>query len=208
MTLDPLLAASLPIKIHVAAALGALGLGIVQLAAPKGTVPHRLLGWIWVAMMVIVSASSFLIQELRVVGPWSPIHLLSIFTLAALVLAVRHARRHNVRAHKRAMLMLFAGALVVAGLFTLLPGRVLHRALFAKRTPEASRVALGGPMQAHWTASFSRSSAATFSTAARSVRGSTFSIASRMSSSLPPAFATRCQASAVGMLFSTPRPAA
>jgi uncharacterized membrane protein len=77
--------------------------------------------------MVIVSLSSFWIHELRLWGPWSPIHLLSIFTLLTLPLAVWAARRHAVARHRRAMTAIFFGALVIAGLFTLLPGRIMHK---------------------------------------------------------------------------------
>ena len=103
---------------------------VIQLAAPKGTLPHRTLGWIWVLLMVIVAASSFWIHELRLWGPWSPIHLLAIFTLAMLPFAVLHARRRRVDRHRNAMIAIFVGALVVAGLFTLMPGRIMHAVVF------------------------------------------------------------------------------
>ena len=130
MSLAPLLNAAPATKLHAVAALTALGLGAVQLAAPKGTLPHRTIGWIWVALMVTVAASSFWIHDLRVWGRWSPIHLLSIFTLATLPLAVLHARGHQVDRHRNAMIAIFTGALVVAGLFTLLPGRIMHAVVF------------------------------------------------------------------------------
>jgi len=100
------------------------------LAAPKGTLPHRTFGWFWVLLMVTVAASSFWIHELRIWGPWSPIHLLAIFTLAMLPLAVLHAWRHRVGRHRNAMIAIFAGALVVAGLFTLAPSRIMHAVVF------------------------------------------------------------------------------
>jgi uncharacterized membrane protein len=56
--------------------------------------------------------------------------LLSIFTLAMLPLAVWRARQHDVRKHRRAMLGLFVGALVIAGVFTFLPGRIMHAVVF------------------------------------------------------------------------------
>ena len=88
MSLAPLLEAARAIPLHAFAAMAAFVLGIVQFAAPKGTLPHRTLGWIWVVLMVVVAISSFWIHEIRLVGPWSPIHLLSIFTPIMLVLAV------------------------------------------------------------------------------------------------------------------------
>ena len=130
MSLQPLLDAVAPIPLHAFAAMAAFVLGVVQLLAPKGTLPHRTLGWIWVILMAVVAISSFWIHELRVIGPWSPIHLLSIFTLAMLVRGVWFARSHNVRRHRLTMTITFAGALVIAGLFTFLPGRIMHTVVF------------------------------------------------------------------------------
>lgn len=130
MTLGPLFNAAPAIQLHAFVAMAAFGLGLVQLVAPKGTIPHRTIGWIWVLLMLFVSLSSFWIHDLRIWGPWSPIHLLSIFTLATLPFAVLHARRHNVAKHRNAMIALFTGALVVAGLFTFVPGRIMHAVAF------------------------------------------------------------------------------
>jgi uncharacterized membrane protein len=110
--------------------MGAFVLGIIQLTAPKGTLPHRVLGWVWVVLMLVVALSSFWIHEIRLVGPWSPIHLLSIFALVMLVSGVTAARVHNVRRHKITMTSIFFGALVIAGLFTFMPGRIMHAVVF------------------------------------------------------------------------------
>jgi uncharacterized membrane protein len=130
MTLEPLLNASPAIQLHTAAALCAVALGLVQFASPKGTLPHRTVGWAWVVLMAIVCITAFFIHDLRIWGEWSPIHLLAIFTLIMLPLAVNHARKHQVASHKRAMTSLFLGALVIAGIFTLWPGRIMHRVVF------------------------------------------------------------------------------
>ena len=130
MTLAPLLHAHPAIQLHAFAAMTAFGLGLVQLAAPKGTLPHRTIGWIWVGLMAAVAISSFWIHQIRLVGPWSPIHLLSIFVLVMLPLAVWRAHTHRVAAHRRIMISMFAGALVIAGLFTLVPGRIMHSVVF------------------------------------------------------------------------------
>ena len=41
-----------------------------------------------------------------------------------------HARRGDIRRHAWAMAALFAGALIITGGFTLLPGRIMNRVLF------------------------------------------------------------------------------
>ncbi|MBR1220130.1 DUF2306 domain-containing protein [Bradyrhizobium sp. U87765 SZCCT0131] len=133
MSLAPLLEASPQTQVHAFAAMAAFALGLVQFAAPKGTVPHRTLGWIWVLLMLAVSASSFYLHGIRLWGPWSPIHLLSVFTPLALIYAVWAARHHRVRGHRVAMISIFCGALVIAGLFTLVPGRLMHAVVFGAR---------------------------------------------------------------------------
>jgi uncharacterized membrane protein len=130
VSLAPLLNAEPAIQLHAFTAMAAFALGAVQLSAPKGTLPHRTAGWIWVTLMVIVAVSSFFIHDLRIWDAWSPIHLLSVFTLAMLPLAVMHARRHRVDRHRRAMIAIFVGALVIAGVFTLAPGRIMHAVVF------------------------------------------------------------------------------
>lgn len=130
MSLTPLLDAAPAIPLHAFAAMVAFVVGLVQFVAPKGTLPHRTIGWIWVALMAAVAASSFWIHQIRLVGPFSPIHLLSIFTLVMLPVAVWRAHTHRVTDHRRIMILLFTGALVVAGLFTLLPGRIMHHVVF------------------------------------------------------------------------------
>ena len=132
MSLAPLLDAAPAIPVHAFAAMTAFVLGVVQLAAPKGTLPHRTLGWIWVCLMLGVAISSFWIHEIRLVGPWSPIHLLSIFVLITVPLAIWKAHRHQVVDHRRIMISIFTGALVIAGLFTLLPGRIMHAVVFGQ----------------------------------------------------------------------------
>ncbi len=130
MSLAPLLNAAPAIPLHAFAAMAAFVLGVIQFAAPKGTLPHRTIGWIWVVLMLAVALSSFWIHQIKLWGPWSPIHLLSIFTLVMLPLGVWFAHRHRVIDHRRVMIGIFSGALVVAGLFTLVPGRIMHAVIF------------------------------------------------------------------------------
>ena len=88
-------------------AIAAFFLGAFQLAAPKGTLPHRTFGFLWVGLMLVVSISSFWIHELRWWGEWSPIHLLSIYVLVMVPLALWHAHRHDVLRHRKAMIGIF-----------------------------------------------------------------------------------------------------
>lgn len=116
------------IVIHALLATLAIVLGAINLASVKGNTRHRLIGWIWVVIMLVVIFSSFNIQALRP-GNYSWIHLLSVWTLASMIYAMVAARLHRIRAHKYAMLSTMAGA-VIAGLYALMPGRFIANHLF------------------------------------------------------------------------------
>jgi uncharacterized membrane protein len=132
MTFAPLLSAAPAIQVHAFAAMAAFALGLIQFIAPKGTLPHRTLGWLWIGLMLVICVSAFFIHTLNVWGQWSPIHLLAAYTLLTLPLGVWHAHRHRVRAHKYVMTSLFTGALAIAGAFTFMPGRIMHAVAFMK----------------------------------------------------------------------------
>jgi uncharacterized membrane protein len=110
--------------IHLAAVVPAIAIGAAQMLRPKGTRPHRVLGWIWVLAMLTAAISSFWIMEIRRGAGWSVIHLLSLWVLFAMAMAIWQIRRGNVRAHKRYMVGTLAG-LAGAGIGALLPGRFL-----------------------------------------------------------------------------------
>jgi uncharacterized membrane protein len=131
MSLAPLLNASPTIQVHAFAAMAAFAVGVVQLSLPKGTFTHRTIGWIWVVLMLAVSVSAFVIPN--TIRQWQVsglIYLLAVLTLVTLPIGVLHARRHRIERHRRAMISIFVGALVIAGVFTLLPGRIMHAAVF------------------------------------------------------------------------------
>jgi len=126
----PLAEADLVVQLHVAAASFAVILGIAQFVGKKGATLHRILGWSWVCAMMVLASTSFFIHEIKLWGNFSPIHLLSIFTLFSVPLAVIAARKHDVKRHKHSMTSLFVYALLLAGFFTFAPGRVMHRLFF------------------------------------------------------------------------------
>ena len=130
MNIDPLVTASQPIPTHATLAIGAVVLGGIQFYLPKGTVLHRYMGYIWVTLMFVVATSSFFINEFRWVGPFGPIHLLSLLVLHSLWSGITSARRGNISDHKSTMKQLYLLGLILAGAFTLMPGRILHSVFF------------------------------------------------------------------------------
>jgi len=80
--------------------------------------------------MVMVAVSSFWVHEIRSWGDLKPDPHLVVSTLVMLSLGVWQAHRHSVQRHRQAMMGLFCSALVSAGLFTLMPRRIMHKVLF------------------------------------------------------------------------------
>ncbi len=116
------------IVVHLAAALAALVLGAFVFFGRTGNARHRLLGRAWVALMLVTAASTWWI---RTSGTFSVIHLLSVGTVAVLAVAIWYAATGRIGRHRKAMTALYAGALVIAGLFTLLPQRLLGHMLWS-----------------------------------------------------------------------------
>lgn len=124
MNLNALLNAGPAVHIHLAATILALALGAVMLIRRKGTLSHRTLGWAWVGLMLVAAVSSFWITGLRD-GGFSPIHILSVVVLVSVPAAIYAIRNGRVNTHRRVMQIVLFSGLVLPGLLTLLPGRLL-----------------------------------------------------------------------------------
>ena len=122
-----LLADQAPVlQIHIAAASVALVIGVVLLVGIKGNGLHRALGWTWAVAMATVAISSIFIRNIND-GAFSWIHLFTGWTIIVLPMALYAARRHDIAAHRARMTGLFVGALLIAGMFTFFPGRLMWR---------------------------------------------------------------------------------
>ncbi len=114
---------------HLGSVLLALPLGISQLVLPKGAFRHRTVGYIWIALMVFTALVSFAIHTI-IPHSLSPIHLFSVLTLIFAPLIVFFARTGRIERHRSAVLGVMIGGLAIAGLFTFLPGRIMHAVVF------------------------------------------------------------------------------
>lgn len=130
MSLTPLLEAPLAVQIHAFAAIAAVTLGALVLFRRKGTPLHKLMGRTWAALMLVVATSALFINEIRLIGPFSPIHIFSVFTYLGLAQGIWAIRHRDVQKHRAAMQGLYFGALMLAGAFTFLPRRRMHDVLF------------------------------------------------------------------------------
>lgn len=115
------------IALHVGTVVPAFFLGAPVLLMRKGTTLHKLLGRIWAALMITTAVSSFWLTGLT--GGLSPIHIFSVVTLISIPWGIYNARMGNIRVHQRAMTGPYIG-LVIAGLLSFLPGRMLGDLVF------------------------------------------------------------------------------
>ncbi len=153
--LEPVLTAPWPIQIHILAATGALILSPIQLFRRRGNPWHRALGTLWVASLATAAASSFLISGFAVLGPFGPIHLLSIYVLILLARALAALRRGDAALHGAIMRNLVWWGLVLPGLLALLPSRLLGGIAFGE-SGIAGYLVLIGVAALTWTAAAMR----------------------------------------------------
>ena len=130
MSLDPILSATLQVQVHASAAIAAMLLGAIMLVLRKGTPLHKALGRLYVALMLVVATSAIFINEIRMIGPFSPIHIFVLVVYGGLGVAIWRIRHGDVAGHRAAMVTLYFAALMLTGAFTLLPGRRMHDVLF------------------------------------------------------------------------------
>jgi uncharacterized membrane protein len=148
MTLQPLLQAPVFVQVHAFLALTAVGLGAVQFLAPKGTIPHRAVGYVWVTLMGAMLLAAFANHDIFAYGIFSPkicshgkftcasIHILTVGTFLALPYAVLHARHGNIVYHRAMMFGLFMIVLVLGTILTTIPHRRMHAVVFGEATTE------------------------------------------------------------------------
>ena len=125
------------IAIHMTAALAATAIGPVAIWARRARwqrpTLHRRIGYTWVLLMLVTAFTALFIRDFQLpnLAGFTWIHLFIPVTLGALFIAFRRLRQGNIRGHRRFMQGLYVGGCLVAGAFTLLPGRLLGNALQA-----------------------------------------------------------------------------
>jgi len=121
--------ASTVIQIHLVTALAALVFGIIMWTRPKGTASHKLIGRLFVAMMVITAISAYFIRSLGN-GSFSPIHIFVPITLIGSYFIVASIRKGDLKAHKKHVRNMFFAALLIPGAFSFMPGRTMYMLFF------------------------------------------------------------------------------
>lgn len=99
----------------------------------KGGVFHKKIGYGYMGLLLFSAIVSLFLKAY--VGPtflnhFGWIHLLSVLTIWTIPRSLIAAKKGNISRHKRGMQLLYWTGLILAGLFTLMPGRYLHGLCF------------------------------------------------------------------------------
>jgi uncharacterized membrane protein len=126
----PLFQADLAVQIHALSAIEAIVLTPFALFRRRRDRIHKIAGYAWSTNMLIAAFSSFFISGFGLIGPFGPIHALSLLVLFNVVWAIRAIRRRDIRAHEAIMKQTAFWGLGVAGGLTFVPGRLMHDVIF------------------------------------------------------------------------------
>jgi len=122
--------ASLAIQIHMLVAAGAFFLGAFVLMRKKGTKAHKMAGRMFGLLMLATATSAIFIREINN-GSFSWIHIFVPITFVGLYQVITSVRKGKIKAHKRHVLGMFFGALLIPGAFAFMPGRTMWMLFFA-----------------------------------------------------------------------------
>lgn len=100
------------VAVHLGSVVPAIPLGLFVLLTRKGGARHRLLGRVWMGLMVSTALSALFIRHLNH-GGFSWIHIFVPATLVAAWAAIAAARAGDIAQHRNRLAGMFLGALVV-----------------------------------------------------------------------------------------------
>jgi uncharacterized membrane protein len=118
---------------HLANVVPCFIIGTVLLMIKKGTKIHVNFGRIYMILMLVTATATLFIRAQ--VGPtifnhFGWIHSFSFLTIYTVPTAYLAIKKGNIKVHKRKMILLYFGAIIIAGGFTFMPGRYLHSLFF------------------------------------------------------------------------------
>lgn len=117
------------IQLHAISALSALALGPFVIFRKKRDRLHKYSGYVWMLAMLQTALTSFWITEITP-GSFSPVHLLSVLTIATIIYSIYAAAKGDIETHKWSLHNLYFFG--TAGAFTVnfLPQRTIPAIFF------------------------------------------------------------------------------
>lgn len=119
--------------LHLATVVPCFFIGTLLLLIKKGTSIHKNFGRVYMVLMLFTAVVTLFMPAAvgpQFLGHFGWIHLFSFLTIYTVPTAYTAIKKGNVRAHKRKMILLYFGAIIIAGGFTFVPGRFMHELFF------------------------------------------------------------------------------
>lgn len=119
--------------LHLYSVIPAFFIGTILLVIKKGTPFHKVAGRIYMVLMMVTAIITLFMPSkigLQLFNHFGWIHLFSALTIYTVPTAYLAIKKGNVKSHKRKMILLYFGALIIAGGFTFVPGRYMHTLFF------------------------------------------------------------------------------
>ena len=119
---------------HLITVVPCFFIGAYLLAIKKGTSFHKTIGKVYMILMFTTAIITLFMPAH--VGPqflnhFGWIHLFSFLTLYSVPTAIIAVKKGQIRRHKLKMILLYIGAIIIAGGFTFTPGRYLNSVFFS-----------------------------------------------------------------------------
>ena len=109
-------------------------IGTILLLIKKGTSFHKKAGRVYMVLMLITATITLFMPAKvgpQVLNHFGWIHLFSFLTIYTIPTAYLAVKKGNIKVHKRKMILLYFGAIIIAGGFTFFPGRYLYELFFS-----------------------------------------------------------------------------
>lgn len=110
--------------IHLATAIPAVPLGAYVLLARKGGARHRLLGKLWLALMLVTAIAALFLRQVNH-GQLSWIHAFVLLNLVSVPRVYLSARRGDLAKHRAIIAWFYIGSGLLAGFAAFLPHRTM-----------------------------------------------------------------------------------
>ncbi|MGB5983092.1 MAG: DUF2306 domain-containing protein [Nonlabens sp.] len=118
---------------HLITVIPCVFLGAYLLLFRKGTPLHRFLGKTYMLLMLTTAIITIFLPAAvgpQLFGHFGWIHLFTVLTLWTVPTAFIAIKNGKVKKHQRKMVLLYIGALIIAGGFTFVPGRYMQEVFF------------------------------------------------------------------------------
>lgn len=119
--------------LHLATVVPCFIIGTILLLIKKGTTLHKKAGRLYMILMLITAIITLFMPAHvgpRLLNHFGWIHSFSVLTIYTVPTAYIAVKKGDINSHKRKMILLYFGAIIIAGGFTFFPGRYLYEIFF------------------------------------------------------------------------------